>query len=509
MIANVADRTGSRRETRFWERREPLLLALMLAVFALVSAGLWSSFETQFDSPAYTDPAASYVMGQGFTSGCWYFQGPDEFWAGNVPLHAALLIPWFKVFGFSAGSVWSLNLLYLLAGTVLIWRGMVRTGVVPSATWRLGAVAFFLAARCSLSLVIARRPDALCFLILGAAWYFLTLERPSRRRIALAGCGFLAVWASLNLAAFFALAGIGAVLFYGKRHFEEVAALAAGGALGAAALLGFYDRLGSLGAFIMNIAPHIGPHNGSPVRLGEDFAVFLRNYASWKGRMSGLSDGSALFVIGLAAGLAAAALKTGRSRKLAALNLACAVGIPAGLGAAGVFSYYYTFMLIVPVTVMSFGLLDGGLVQGPRGRGAVRLALCLSAVVPGSYLWCGVVQAVPSLRSHQYEQVSAFAREVIRPGDVAWVEPTFWFAVKPLARQVFSGLWKFQAETSPDRDRITVAIDYNDRRTVKYLPGTWEPTGEVLHWPDFHRFYRVDRNGELVDFLVFRRVDRH
>jgi len=160
------------------------LLIITLIVYALVSLLLWGSFETHYDSPGYTDPAISFIMGKGFSSGCWYFQGDSDFWAGNVPLHQFLLIPWMTLFNLSVISVRILNMIYIIISMILLWMGMRRSGLLQTPTLRIGALWFFLLSDSACTLFIAARPEPLCLLIISLAWYFFTstnfLERYSR-----------------------------------------------------------------------------------------------------------------------------------------------------------------------------------------------------------------------------------------------------------------------------------------------------------------------------------------
>src|SRR4051794_23262087 len=87
-------------------RAEFLILAAMLAVFLavnLATAGrapvVWT------DEVMFTDAAANAALGHGFTSTAWPFQRADATWGGNAPLHAWLLVPWLKVWGFNVTAV--------------------------------------------------------------------------------------------------------------------------------------------------------------------------------------------------------------------------------------------------------------------------------------------------------------------------------------------------------------------------------------------------------------------
>ena len=96
-----------------------LLLAAFLA-FNLLTATRYPF--VWIDEVMYADPAVNFLLGHGFTSSAWYAQPSGEFWAGNVPLHSALLWVWMKVFGFSITAVRSINYAYLVAVCLLAWR---------------------------------------------------------------------------------------------------------------------------------------------------------------------------------------------------------------------------------------------------------------------------------------------------------------------------------------------------------------------------------------------------
>ena len=81
----------------------------------------------------YTDPAANFSFGAGFTSTAWYAQRYDAFWAGNVPLHALLLGAWLKLVPFGPSGVRSLNFLLVALAVVFFWRASERVeGFTPS-----------------------------------------------------------------------------------------------------------------------------------------------------------------------------------------------------------------------------------------------------------------------------------------------------------------------------------------------------------------------------------------
>jgi len=474
----------------------------MLLVYVAISFGVWNSFEVQPDNPTITDPAASYVLGQGFTSGTWYIQEHDEFWASCVPLQQLLLIPWFKVFGFGCGSVQAIALLYIAVAMVLVWLGVLRSGLIASAGWRLGLVAFFLASDCSLGLAIAGRHEPLCLLIACAAGFALTLHSRWARWGGLAACGMLAPWAGLQLASYFAVTGIGMVFVFQRRYLREVLALAGGGILGSLALLLFYKQMGVWDKFLINISPHTGITAIHTVTTG------VEDVRNWGHRLGGLKNVNVLWAIFLSAWVCWANFSDKRAWRIIAFSVGCIIGIPAFLAGIGVFQAYYGCFLLLPLSVCLFTLLSRNARENVLRTRIMVCLLLLSAVMPGSYLWRLAVQGVPSLLSGNNQRIVAFVKNSIHPDDVAFVDRRLWYAAKPLAKETLALFWETHARTSKDRDKVSVVVTLSDSQLLELLPGKWQPTGEFLEVPDFHRFYRISQKEPPQRFTVYRRVDR-
>src|SRR5689334_18193604 len=94
-------------------KREIWCVILFLLGFLLVNLATSARYPyVWIDEVMYSDPAVNLYLGNGFTSTAWYAQPSNEFWAGNVPLHSALLYLWMKTFGFSIVAVRSINYFY-------------------------------------------------------------------------------------------------------------------------------------------------------------------------------------------------------------------------------------------------------------------------------------------------------------------------------------------------------------------------------------------------------------
>ena len=486
---------------------EGKLLTAMLALYALVSIVVWVRFETQYDDAGYTDPAASYALGQGFTSGCWYAQTCEEFWAGNVPLHQFFLIGAFKLLGFSKWASHTLLTLYSCLAMLFLWIGMRRSGWIPQPGLRLGAIAFFLASSNSAMMAIGGRPEPLCLLLASVAWAALTLENARLRRTVLAACGALAPWIGLQVAVFFAFFGILALLFDGEKQWANVLAVACGGIAGTAALLFFYWRMGTLDAFLISIAPHssIPAARHRPI----EGVSYIPRYDQLGGPRFGLwgyADPSVVYGILLSAAVCWSCVRKGIATRLAAFDAAVIAGLPLFFAGVGIFPYYYAPFLFLPMTVLLFTLLARQGASGVARSWVLTALLWASACVPASYLWRLTAQGIPSALDDVNGRMERALRRVTRPDDVAWVDITLWYETKPLVKRVLSAHWGAQAKTAKERDAVSVLITVKGKEDIACLPGTWAATGETVDFPDYHRFYRVFAKRGDYHFAVYRRV---
>jgi hypothetical protein len=479
----------------------------------LITLILWGKFETHYDSPGYTDPAVSYLMGNGFTSGCWYLQGNREFWAGNVPLHQLLLIPWLKLVGFSYLSVKLLNSIYLFLGMILLWLGMRSGKLVISPGLRIGAISFFLCTYSAYTLETSGRPEPLCLLIACASWYFFNIKGKVLRWSGLGLCGVLAPWAGLPLAAFFAFAGLGTMLIYRKKYFLEVLALAFGGIIGTLALLLFYRSIGVLEIFLANISPHTNLLTGNHKHQTAAYVEWSKLMNSWDWKLGGFRSNSIFLTVLISFGLSLTALITSQAKKLAVVNISCFTLLPGLFLLLGVFPNYYSFYIIFPLTLSLFGLISAGVIRNQLMSRALILLLIAGAFLPGNFLWIAIVQGLPCCLHTKGESKEEFIKRCVHPNDVAWVDHRLWFETKPRAWETFSGLWRLQAETSPSLKEITVVIfseatgANGGGSLLPYLPGHWEKTGETIQLPDFHRIIRCNNNNPPLSFFVFRKVE--
>ncbi len=204
-----AERTGSSVSCPGWETWCVVFCSL---VFLLLNLATGTRYPfVWIDEVMYADPAVNLYLGHGFTSSAWYVQHADEFWAGNVPLHSALLFLWLKAFGFSILAVRAINYVYMIAAGVLLWRACIRLELVAASWARLLLLGLM---ACGYSMIFAYRsgrPDCVAMLLVCAAVYVYSRECWRQRIFGLMALGALMPWAGLQL---LPLLGVGGVLLW-------------------------------------------------------------------------------------------------------------------------------------------------------------------------------------------------------------------------------------------------------------------------------------------------------
>lgn len=475
------------------EKREFRLLLAILAAYAVVLFGLHGEAKPFCDNPGYVDPAINYVTGHGFTSTCWYAQGGSEFWAGNVPLFQFLAIPWFKVFGVSHSALLWLNFVFAALGMVLLWRGMVQSGFVRSASARLAVIAFLLSTDSSSYLLTFGRYDPLGFLLCAAAAACLAEPNPTLRYGGLFVSAALLPWAHPAAAVLTGVLGGLLLLFYPKRFWKEVFVFGAGGAAGTVALVAFYHHFGVWDAFLKSISPHTV---GSTSR---NEAGFLAH------RKGGLTQTFLLPAVALAMSFFLVRGILRKDLRFPLFSTVAMVAIPFVLYETGVFSLYYAWMLLFPMGCFLFALLSRETLTPVRLLQVAAFIVLVGVIVPGSLPRKAVKNRLLIHREGDpLRRMEAFAAKTVRSSDTGWINEELYYVLKPKLHTVFtspvvfSELYESIAYPGQEEDlaSVTVCIWSKEHAPVylRRMPGQWKWTGEALRvWG--------------TDFVVYRRVD--
>ena len=230
---------------------------VFLAVFFAVNFLTCEKSPTVWqDEVMYADPAVNWYQGRGFTSGAWYQQSPDAFWAGNVPLYEFVLFGWLKAAGFSLVIVRCFHYVAITGALVLLWLALWRLDLIRSGRGRLAFCA--LLGCCSSVTFVFRsaRPESLSLLLVGMVLCACTLPSRPLRLAGLFLLGMLLLWSGLQMAAY--LLVMAAVIWIWTFGMACQESLSLGLGIGAGVLLlyWFYSSHHVWREFLASIAHH-------------------------------------------------------------------------------------------------------------------------------------------------------------------------------------------------------------------------------------------------------------
>lgn len=444
---------------------EAAAVAAVLLLFVFACALLAPRTIPGSDEPGYTDPAASWALGQGFTSGAWYAQDSSQFFAGNVPLHHIALGYAFRIFGFGPTTARMFNVALVALAGLLVWVALARLRVF-GPIYRVGCVGILLFSESAMFMGLIGRPDAITCAIAASAFLAVTIRAPWIRYPSIFLCAGAAPWAGMQLCVAGGFAAIVATLLVRPVPWRDAAVAAAGGFVGLMGLLCFYDVIGVIGAFRESVFPHVGASGASQYRYN----------GFWGDRSLMILWSACALVVSIVA----VSRRSNTMAKLLALGLgAAAFGLPVMLALAGKFSSVYTWMptwVACPIVLVCIarGVLP------PHARIAA-VSLVIASAVVGGYPRL-FLKAASDWGDLPVMKAEAFAAENVRSGDaVVYANPVF-YAVKARASRAFYANWYFRAMTPKERSEISLAlIEPGYLPLLEKATGVrWKEAGEAL-----------------------------
>lgn len=472
-----------------------LLLAVFFA-FNLLTAARYPF--VWIDEVMYSDPAVNLLLGHGFTSSAWYAQSSGEFWAGNVPLHSALLYLWLKVFGFSITAVRSLNLVYVVAACVLAWRASVRLQLVVTARARLTFLVLLLGGYAVIFAYRSGRPDALAMLVVAALFFAQSLASTWQRTASFLALGLLAPWVGLQLLPLLGVGGVLLLLFLGWRLFPQLVAAGLGAAAGLGSLMLFYQSHGVWEPFLRSIRQHTSVGFFGMLMSGQfrHSNLLPKDFSFWP-----------VFALALVLMVHLLARRGLTWRSPLVFGLAYAVTLSLALVIGGKFPTYYGWMTYAPLCLCVCATLSSAplptLLRWASG-GALTLAV---GVGVGLHL----AVAAQDWPDRGYTQVTAFVRQNVTASDWLYGDHVAYYAAKPVAARVFMPFY-LPAMPDEEKQRVTVLViaPGNLTEATNAIGGNWVSTGArlspqrvTLFGTNWKRGFLSMPNQELE---VFRRV---
>lgn len=218
------------------------LLLVILAAFVAVC--FWTTLKAipvWLDEVTVADPAINFVLGNGFVSTGWQYQNRDEFWASNAPLHQAILIPWLKIWSITPFSTRSINFFYAALAALLIWSGSKRMGLISSGFVRIAMVIGILGAAGTSINYLSGRYDFIGIFLLSACFWICTLQESKCKWVLLFATSILIPISGINLLPYVALSLFIFYLFLDRPTVKKIGVgMAAGILIGLAILFTIY-----------------------------------------------------------------------------------------------------------------------------------------------------------------------------------------------------------------------------------------------------------------------------
>lgn len=406
------------------------------------------------DEPVYLDPAINLAEGAGLRSSAWW-QHPSETWAGNVPLHALVSASWISL---GAGEGYVANRFMSFAFFVVALWILAETfarSVSGMRPWQPALFAMLLLLSLYGSAISQGiRPDALAMLILAGWVSFQGSDKPIIRISSSFIAGFLCLLtgfqAALALMIYFAaIALLDLNLF--RRTGE--AAVAGAGFLAALGLLyWFYSRCGVWDVF-----------------WNSTFGMKANRFEQWHGLRDPVLWATTLVcLVGLFQG--------GATARIARAGLMGGIGLAFIFFAIMKFPQYYAFFSLVPSCAGAAAILPRLKPVSMKWGLGILLGLSCTISFP---LVC--IMTWNNWEARSYSGVETWARQIVQPNDMVFVDPGAYFAVRPLASGIFANA-TLKTLSTEERRNINLVIIWTDREgpntsygeIMKYLPGDWQ-----------------------------------
>lgn len=486
---------------------EIIALISLISAFSLGAVVVIPQIPVGPDEACYVDPAASLFFNQGFTSGSWFAQTHDQFWAANVPLYQFILFGWLKWFGFKMLSVRALNLTLVIISAIILWVGLRRSSWITTSTWRIIMIASMLMTLSVGYMVSSGRHDALCLLIYCSGPLLLSVQPQRLRMILLACVGILIVFSGLHLAvAVVYLAGFSLLATRGK-SFLEVFSLGGGIAVGSLLLIILYTTTDSLQGFIASVLPNFAAKNPL-ASSGTNFGIVHR--------FSAFRDYSFLAILATGMIVSLTAFWHGiRSRNASQIKYALgflllSIGLPLFEASVGIFPVYYSWIAVLPSCLLLYAAASRDLWPLGHINRAILFAGFLASGIAG---FPGTVFLTTRyLTDSINKNIEAFVTPSLKATDTAFVSSEVYYPVKTTARRTFTIGWYRAIMTDREKEAVTVVIVPKEQKEgiLEFLGGSWYDCHSPFTYPrrnikPFSRNWFFDENP-IVELTMSRRL---
>ncbi|HEV2694982.1 MAG TPA: hypothetical protein VG347_18960 [Verrucomicrobiae bacterium] len=402
-----------------------------------------------YDEALFADPAATLVLQGHWTSTIWFGRGDFSYWGGNMPAYSLLLVPWLWLWGMGELAVRSFNYVLFALTLVCLWFSVKRLNLIPSAKFRLATL-------CALSLcypvsycVRCGRPDVLGMLLFALSAFFWTSPRKIIAHVGLFICAFIIPFVGLQYA-FYMPVLLGVLLWAGgKPALNRLCAIIGGGIIGGILLVAYYHFVAGWDGLLANMS---NVHARLPSGVWDRIRMLIKTQILF------YYFGRPHFILLIAAsGLLAITWKrlTGISRRTLLLGMTMLLVPGVALGLFSHFMAPYHWLAVAPALILLASAAAKSWGKISPGVKMLCVLLALGLAVSGRLVFVMLGWGVADAAYTDQMQKAAAAQ--VRPGEVVFIDPQVYYAIKPVASRIYVSQI-VPVLNAQEKDSVTVAF---------------------------------------------------
>lgn len=422
------------------------------------------------DEVMFADPCANLLLNHHFSSTAWR-QPANEIWAGNAPLHTYLLSSWVHFFGFTPTSVRSLNFAFISCAAAILWLSVLRFAWIKKPALRIICLFVLLCGYGTAFSYRSGRYDSLGILILSLTLLTCSLERVWIRSFLLFILGILIPWTGLQLIPYLAIISVITAFVLGKYIIPYFALVWGGILTGAGLLYAFFNSYGVWHSFVNSVRSLSGQSLGISDRvisIARQFPTIL-----WKSDFSLIILQVPLLFFVILYTLHGKI----RYKSFLVITFLLLILVPPGMCFAGKFPIYYSWMLLVPITIACISSIDDSqyeqFIPKPQNIKIFLISLVVLSGLVG--LPARIAVTCAQWKERDYYPLESYVRENIRANDFVYSDYQCFYPARKIVEHVFFPIY-LDMLTREEKTCMTVLLvspKYADE-VISKIGGKWQ-----------------------------------
>ncbi|BAY42405.1 hypothetical protein NIES2111_68280 (plasmid) [Nostoc sp. NIES-2111] len=478
---------------------ELIILFFLLIIFLIVNIFTSSRLPSVWlDEVMFTDPSANLFFGNGFTSSAWMFQSKEEFWAGNVPLHSIILYHWMQIFGFTVLAVRSINYVFMVISSLILWLSVLRLNLVTSNWLRISLIALFLLGKGITFNYRSGRYDCLSIFISTIVFLAFSIKSTWLRCVILTSASLFFPLAGLQTLPYIIICFCLLMIYIGKSLLKEFISIIIGLIWGINCLYLLYLTNGVWNKFILSV---------------QNFSIYNKSNSSFIANLFNslnlipkifFQDTSSVLLFILALSITLYQIKTSTFKVRSPLSFGLALFIVINVLIPVIrnsYVPYYGWMSFVPLAICTSSSITD--VIKTRHNNLIRslilfvLVLACLAGFPRE-----LAHIVRNWDSRDYAKVESLVEKTIRDNDVVYSDFSAFYPVKKKNITVIFPTYLNIISEQEKQDISVLIFDPRNENRPSYDPGMNQVINKLGgDWYDTG--YSLDSKGYYLK--VFRR----